>query len=368
VRVALLGAGAGGAAAVAELTAAGHQVSWWARREETLLPFQALGGVRHEGLLGAGLATPRLMTTSLDAAIRDAETVVVALPTFAHGSIARLLASAGWPSRLPVVLNPGHTGGALEFTHAWEMAAGGPRPARPAPPVAELSTLTYVARKLAPGSVTVTGRARTVRAASMPGGEAALVAARTLFPAAAPVADVIASGLSNVNLVLHPPGAILAAAWVEATGGDFTFYVEAMTPGVGRVLEALDAERLAVAGAFGHALPNLLEEMRAIGTVEPDTPPGTPFVEAIAAADANRLIKAPGSFEHRYYREDFGHGVLAFTEIARLAGVPVPVAESLFTIAEHLLGDNLRDRGRTAEAMGIAGLSRAELQRKVRGR
>ena len=53
MRVALLGAGAGGASAVVELTRAGHEVRWWARREETLDPFRAAGGVRHEGLLGA---------------------------------------------------------------------------------------------------------------------------------------------------------------------------------------------------------------------------------------------------------------------------------------------------------------------------
>jgi opine dehydrogenase len=365
MRVALLGAGAGGAAAVAELTMAGHQVHWWARGEGTLAPFRAQGGVRHEGLLGAGLATPAAMTSGLAEVIRDADVAVVALPTTAHGSIARALVAASWPVDRPIVLNPGHTGGALEFTTAWS-SAGGPGVA--VPPVAELSTLTYVARKLAPGSVTITGHARTVRVASLPGGEAAVAAARALFRSASPVPDVIASGLSNVNLVLHPPGAILGAAWVEATGGDFTFYVQGMTPGVGRVLEALDAERLGVAGAFGHELPNLLEEMRAIGTVEPDTAPDTPFAEAIAAADANRLIRAPGSFEHRYYREDFGHCVLAFAEIARVGGVRVPVADSLFTIAEHLLGGDLRAKGRTADAMGIAGLSKSELERKVRGR
>ena len=43
------------------------------------------------------------------------------------------------------------------------------------------------------------------------------------------------------------------------------------------------------------------------------------------AAAANRHIKAPGSLEHRYYREDFGHCVLAFSEIARVAGVEVRV-------------------------------------------
>ena len=70
-------------------------------------------------------------------------------------------------------------------------------------------------------------------------------------------------------MVLHCPGAVLGAAWVEAKRGDFTFYVEGMTAGVARVMAKLDAERQAVAAAFGHALHSLVEEMQAIGTVPP---------------------------------------------------------------------------------------------------
>ena len=80
---------------------------------------------------------------------------------------------------------------------------------------------------------------------------------------------MIASSLANVNLGAAHPGAVLAAAWVEATRGDFRFYVDAMTPGVAGSIEALDRERLAVAAAFGHALPTLTDEMAAIGTAEP---------------------------------------------------------------------------------------------------
>jgi opine dehydrogenase len=360
MRVAILGAGAGGASGVVELTGAGHDVRWWARGHDTLEPFLAGGGVRYEGVLGAGLAVPALMTTDLAEAIAAVDVAVIALPTFAHRPLGQALAAAGWPSSKPVVLDPGHTGGALEFAESfgWQRR----------PPIAEFSTLTYVARKLAPGSVTITGHAKTVRAAALPGGEAALAVAQTLFPSASAVPDVLASGLSNVNLVLHPPGAILAAAWVEARDGDFTFYVEAMTPGVSRVLEALDAERLAVARAFGHRLPDLLGEMRAIGTVDAETGDDVAFASAIAAAEANRSIKAPSSLEHRYYREDFGHGVLPFLEIAGIAGVPTPVAASLFTIAGHLVGRDFREDGRTAATMGIAELSMADLERKVRER
>ena len=49
------------------------------------------------------------------------------------------------------------------------------------------------------------------------------------------------------------------------------------------------------------------------------------------------------------------------------AGVEVPVADALFTIAEQLVGGDLRLRGRTATAMGIEGLTREQLLRKVRG-
>ncbi|HTJ04186.1 MAG TPA: NAD/NADP octopine/nopaline dehydrogenase family protein [Caldimonas sp.] len=355
MKVAILGAGAGGTAAVAELTLAGHDVTLWNRSEQTLAPLIALGGVGYEGVLGQGIARPRAITGDIGEAIAGADVAVVALPTFSHAPVARALAEAGWPNTLPVVLNPGHTGGALEFAHAFR----GVR--RDLPPVAEFSTLTYVARKYQPDRVTVTGRARHVRAAALPGGKKALDAACALFPGASPVGDVLASGLCNANLVLHPPGAVLGAAWVEATAGDFTFYVEGMTPGVARTMRLLDNERRAVAAAFGHALPNLIDEMKLIGTVEQSVTDTQDFVAAIAGGEANKKIKAPGSLEHRYYREDFGHGVLPFIELAQIAGVATPIAQSLFTLAQGLVGADYRKGGRTAEAMGVAGMTRTEL-------
>lgn len=359
MNVIIVGAGAGGAAAVAELTAAGHEVCLWSRSAATLAPFLAQGGIAYEGVLGNGLARPRLMTADLAKAMPGADVAVVVLPTFAHAAVAKDLASAGWEPEKPVVLNPGHTGGALEFQHAFQSLCGR------APPIAEFSTLTYVARKYRPDQVAVTGRAKQVRAAALPGGGEALKMAVALFPGATPTRDVLASGLANANLVLHPPGAILAAAWVEARSGDFTFYGDAMTPGVARVMQRLDEERRAVAAAFGHELPNLIEEMKLIGTVEPSVVDIHDFAAAISGGEANRRIKAPASLDHRYYREDFGHGLLPFLELARIAGVDVPVAAALFALAQPLCSVDFRKSGRTAQSMGIAGLSKAALIEKV---
>jgi opine dehydrogenase len=257
------------------------------------------------------------------------------------------------------VLNPGHTGGALEVRQAFISNACDP------PPIAELSTLTYVARKYAQTRVTITGRAKSVRLAAMPGGEKAAELAKLLFPAARSVPDVLACGLANVNMVLHIPGAVLGAAWVEATGGDFTFYVQGMTGGVARVMRALDDERRAVGRAFNHELPPLTAEMQAIGTVEASTPDIDDFVAAISSGEANRRIKAPHSLQHRYYQEDFCYGLLPFTVIARIGGVDVPLAQSLLQIGRVLLGFDPASAGRTAARMGIADLDRGGLLRLI---
>ncbi|MRX37530.1 NAD/NADP octopine/nopaline dehydrogenase family protein [Aminobacter sp. MDW-2] len=362
MKVAVLGAGAGGAASVAELVQAGNDVHFWARSAETLEPHVKLGGVAYEGKLGEGVAKPALITTDLKAAIDGVDVAVVVLPTFSHSAIASALAAAGWSSTRPVVLNPGHTGGALEFAETFS------RTGRAAPPVVEFSTLTYVARKYRPDGVTVSGRAKQLKAAALKGGSEVLEIAGKLYPGLTPVADVIASDLSNVNMVLHPPAAVLAAAWVEATGGNFTFYVDAMTPGVARVMKQLDNERLAVARAFGHDLPNLVEEMKLLGTVEADVTDTSDFRAAIAGGEANKRIKGPDSLEYRYYKEDFGHGLLPFLEFAKIAGVETPVAHSLYSLAQIAVGTNYRKGGRTAEAMGIAGMSRDQVIQKVRAK
>jgi opine dehydrogenase len=361
MRVTIIGAGAGGTAAVVQLSLAGHAVALWTRSKETLRPFIEIGGIEYDGVFGEGMVRPTIITHDLSRAVADADAILVCLPTFSHRPVARLLAEASLSKTTPVVLNPGHTGGALEFVQALREAGAD------VPPVAEFSTLTYVARKYRPQRVTVTGSAKKVRVAALPGGAAALAAAQTLFKCASPIADVLNSDLSNVNMVLHPPGAILGAAWIEACKGDFTFYVEAMTPGVARVMRALDDERRAVARAFGHDLPPVVAEMQAIGTVEASVKDVNDLSAAISGGEANRKIKAPESLGHRYYLEDFGHGLLPFLAFARIAGVTVPVAEALLRLGGVLTGTDFYANGRTAERMGIGGLTAEQLIARVRG-
>ena len=357
--VAVIGAGAGGAAAVVELSRAGHEVRWWNRNAATIAPFRKAGGLRYEGVLGEGFARPAAFADELGDALDGADLAMVCLPSLAHEAVAGALLDAR--VSCSVLLNPGHTGGALHVAAVFRGRGVEP------PPLAELSTLTYIARKPDKASVRITGAAARVWAACLPGGEEALALAHVLYPVATDARDVIASSLANVNLVLHTPGAILSAAWVEATGGDFRFYVDAMTPGVARSIDALDRERLAVAAAFGHALPPLVEEMAAIGTAAAEAAARGDTRAAIAGGEANRLIMAPESLEHRYYAEDFGYGLVPMLELAKIGGVEAPYAAALVEVASVLRGEDVRATGLTAERLGIAALDRPGLLALVRG-
>jgi opine dehydrogenase len=357
-RVAVLGGGAGGLSCAVGLTQRGHPVRLWNRNPATVAPFRS-GVIGHTGVLGEGSVTVEAVTADLADALAGADVAMVCLPALAHGGVFAGLAELGCAR--PVLLNPGHTGGALHLRQVFTARGV------PPPPVAELSTLTYIARRRG-DQVRITGRAGQVRCGTLPGGDAAAQAAVTLFGATVtPVPDVLASSLANVNLVLHPPGAILAAAWTESTGGAFTFYVDAMTDGVGRVIDGLDAERRAVAAAFGHDLPPLTEEMALVGTVPPDLAGAANPAAAIRAGEANKPINAPDSFAHRYYREDFPYGVRPFQALAEIVGVATPLADALATVASALLGPDAAGPGLDAARLGLAGLDRDGVLRLVRG-
>lgn len=361
MKVAILGAGNGGVSAAVELARGGHQVSLWNRSRSTLEPLIGAGGIHYQGVLGEGFVPLPMISDNLAKVVAGAEAILVCLPTQALGAVADALISVGAVTS-PVILNPGHTGGALEFAEVFR------RRGVAAPPLAEFSTLTYVARKTGPASVSITGRAKTIRAAGFAGDVTALAIAKSLYDCADPVTDVLHTSLCNVNMVLHPPGALLGASWVEATGGDFTFYVQGLSDGVARVMEDLDQERCRVGAAFGHDLPPLFDEMQAIGTIEIAADRKAGLAAAIRAGKANSAIKAPDSLRHRYYQEDFWYGLMPFLALADIAQVDAPVAASLMRLCASALGRAAPAAGRTAEAMGIDRLNRDQLINKVKGK
>lgn len=361
--VAVLGAGHGGLAAAADLTLRGHDVRLFARSEARLNAIRDAGCITLEGAAGAGRATPSSLTVDLAEAVLGADVVMAVIPSTGITELADRLATCLKPEQ-PVFLNPGGTGGALSMAAALRRAgfAGQPR-------LCETSTLTYACRTDETGAgVRVSNVTSDVPFAAFPGelGEELRDVVGQFYPEVRLKPSVLDTGFANINAIEHPPQALLNTGWIEHTGGDFYFYVDGTTPGVGRVIDAVDAERLRLAAALGVEASPFVDIFAAAGYTTAEAASTGSAYEALQASEANRHFRSPATLDHRYVHEDVGHGLVPWAWWARIVGVPTPVIDGLITLASAVNArDYLRD-GLTLERMGLDGVAAADLRRYLR--
>jgi opine dehydrogenase len=348
--VAILGAGHGGCAAAADLTRRGHRVRVHARSAARLAPLRERGGVEARGVQTGFVPLP-VLTTDVAEALAGADLVMLVVPSVAHEHYARALAPLLRPD-LPVFLNPGHTGGGLHFVHELRRAgyAGDVR-------TCETVTLTYIARLEGPATVGIYSYVRRLGFAAFPGRHAGELygLVHPLYPEVVPAGSVLETGLGNMNAVFHPPGMLMNAGWVEATGGGFLFYREGITEAVGRVVAAVDAERMAVAEALGIPARSFLDTFFRAGLTTPEAHASGSIARACRESGPNATIRAPASLDHRYVHEDVGYGLVPFAAFGRLAGVPTPTIDALVHLVSEATGIAYGETGLTLEKMGLAG-------------
>ncbi len=355
--IAVLGAGHGGLAAAADLTQRGFDVRLHARRAETLRPIRDRGGIELRGV-HTGFVPFTAATTDLAEALDGAELVMLVVPSVAHESYAQALAPLLRPD-LPVLLNPGHTGGGLHFAHALRSQGYG-QPLQ----TCETVTLSYICRLEAPATVNIYSYTKNLAFAAFPSRnlDRLLALVTPLFPEIRPAASVLETALMNINAIFHPPGMVMNTGWIEHTRGDFLFYNEGITEGVGRVTAAVDAERQAVGRALGIETPSFLEVFHRAGLTTDAALESGSIARACRESEPNRTIKAPPTLDHRYTHEDVGYGLVPLSALGRLARVATPAIDSLVTLAGLSVGVDFWATGLTLDKMGIAGLTAAGLQ------
>lgn len=347
--IAILGGGNGGFAAAAHLWSLGHRIRLYNRSAGTIRSVAEAGGVHFTGVLGEGFATLEAASISLAEALSGADLVMVCLPAGAFESLALELAPLLDRSP-PVVLNPGSTGGALVFARALRAAE-----CRTLPALGETNTLTYICRKQGASAVYVSSVVRNVRFAALGSSATGEMAAQlaALYPTLNPVPNVLHTALSNVNAILHPPGMILASAWIEHTAGDFRYYYEAATPAVAQVMADLDAERLAIADAWKISQEPFPALFADLGSTTPEAGASGSFLRVLRESEPNQFIKAPATLEHRYLREDIPYGLVPLSALGRALGVRTPVIDSLITLASSISRTDYRAEGWTMEKLGL---------------
>jgi len=351
------GAGNGGLAMAGHLGVLGYPVTLYNRSPERLAGVRWHGGVKVGGAV-EGFGPVRLATSDMGEALREADVVMVVTPATAHRGLAVLMAPHLRDGQL-VVLNPGRTGGALELRTVFaDMGVTA------AVVVAETQTFLYASRAVSPWEARIFRIKNANPFATLPSYwiPDALAVLNGPFPQFVAGGNVLATSLENIGAVFHPALTIMNAGWIEATRGDFDYYLQGITPAVAKVLEGVDAERLAVASALGIRTMSAREWLY----VSYDSP-GRDLYEAIRNTESYRGIRAPQSIEHRYIWEDVPMSLVPIASLGAMLGVATPVTGMIIDLGSMLHGTDYRAAGRTVESLGLAGLTLRQISQLVGG-
>ncbi len=356
-RYAVIGAGNGGKAMAAYLALLGIQVTLYNRTSRHVEIIRLRGGIDLESPTEPhGFGKIYKVTDNMEEALREADIVMVVVPSSAHYDIAKAAAPFLRDDHI-VILNPGRTGGTLEFRYT---LAQENCPANPI--ISEAETFIFASRSEGPSQARIFRIKEAVPLAALPATRTAevLEAIRPAFPQFIDGKNVLQTGLNNMGAIFHPALALLNAGWIEATSGDFQFYVDGVTPSVAKVLEVLDRERVTVASAIGIRARNAMEWLELAYNAT-----GENLYEAMHNQTGYYGIKAPGTLNHRYITEEIPMSLVPIASFGSTYGVSVNGINSIINLACFIHGTDYRRKGRTVERLGIKELSVGELVKFV---
>jgi opine dehydrogenase len=350
----VIGAGHGGKAMAAHLALMGFTVTLYNRTPQHVEIIKKRGGIELDGGESAphGFGKLAKVTSDISEAVKHADVIHVVLPSSAHGDIAMSCAPHLKNGQV-VILHPGRTCGALEFVKVIRDHG-----CKADVTVAEAETFIYASRSDGPAQARIFRIKEAVPLAALPAtrNQQVLDIICEAYPQFIDGVNVLNTGLNNMGAIFHPALTLLNAGWIEATHGDYQFYIDGVTPSVARVLEVLDRERVTVASSLGIRARTALEWLKLAYDTE-----GADLHEAIHNQPGYYGIKAPPTLNHRYIFEDVPMSLVPIASLGMRYGVSVRAMESIIRLGSIIHRTDYWRRGRTVEKLGLERWSVHEL-------
>ncbi|MCI9198698.1 MAG: NAD/NADP octopine/nopaline dehydrogenase [Lachnospiraceae bacterium] len=334
------------------------------------------------GFQREGLAMMEKVTTDVAEAVKGAGIIVVGTTVFGHRPMFEKMIPHLEDGQV-VMLFPDNFGTLLlrkmmrEAGCTKKVIVGG------------WSSSTYGSRidmagKIPTNRVRVYYRAITLRGAAMPASDTeAFIESSKYLPSfdavtygdGPAVADtVLDTALSNVNPVLHCPGAILGVSTMQNYGrifGDdkkkFSIYSHAYCEGISEVQYSFYLEECELAKAMGVSIqPYEKEHFFSRENVLGQEYMGLDYVIPFDEQDPIQYGTGPFTMENRYITEDIPIGCNVYSQLGRQYGVKTPVIDSMIVLAEAILKRDLCSTGYTLDDLGIGNMSKDRLNEYLR--
>jgi opine dehydrogenase len=314
-------------------------------------PIITQGGIKIRGVVGEGFARIDLMTTDAKQALAGAEIVFICVPAYAHQRMAEHILPHLMDGQI-VLLMPGNAGGALEFARLLKQKKMSGHVM-----VAEASSCLFACKKDAPDAIWVRGLKQGLPVAAFPAKHTDQVVRKLqeTFSEFSAARHVLETSLTNINHMVHPPGTLLNTGHIELAKEDWLFFREGVSPAVCHVIEAIDRERVEIIARLNMPPITVLDWL--LQFYSHQGMKGKTLFEAVSTSPVYAASKAPHGIGYRYVTEDVPYGLVPIASIGKQLGLKTPAIDTLISLASMVSGKDWLVEGRTADKMGLAGLS-----------
>ena len=333
-KIAVISSGNGGQSMAAYFSYLGYNVALYARESERVDMFSdnrfvISGEIEAE-------AEVALISSDMEKVIRDAHLIMVTTPAQYHHIVARAMASHLVDGQA-VVLNPGRTFGTLAFSKVLSECG-----CNADIMLGETDTFAFTCRCPQLRKPQIHKIKDSVRLAAHENkyAEHLIGIMREIFSMFSLAESVLQTGFSNVGMIFHPMPILMNITRVEAKE-DFKFYRDGISPLVAGMLEKMDVERVAVAHAYGVAVPTVRQWL-----AECYGSRGDSLYEQIQNTAAYETVIAPTDIDTRYIFEDILTGCVPTSCAGKAVGVSTEVLDTLIKWASILYGRDFYAEGR----------------------
>jgi opine dehydrogenase len=357
--ITIIGGGNGASAAAADLSYRGFKVAWYElpQFESSVAEVIKLKGINIEALPSSGSTSGFVkidtITTDIEKALAGSELVLVIVPSFAQETIARVCAPHLRDDHI-VVLTPGNFGGSIRFRQILQECG-----CREKVTVAEAECMMYACRKKNPTTIWLRGFKRDLGLAAFPATDTDRVLAkvRQLYPHMIKSPDVLVTGLSNLNFLVHLPIVLGNLSNIE-NGTEALFYHAGMTPAIGRMIDAMEAERISLR-KVGLQLRPIFDIMKGYYTYQGAA--GNTIWEFCRTNPVYDGSKLPKTLAQRYLLEDIPYGLIPMLKLLDKFGLPNTHIKLVVDTLCMASGFALYEQARDLKKLGLDHLSGQEL-------
>ncbi len=353
-RAAVLGCGSGGMTMAVDLGLKGFKVN--------LFDFPEYSGnlkmVEEKGFIEAygnleGRVEPDVVTMDMAEAVEGCDALFATIR--AYGAERFILEAARCMEPGQVVMNWSSYLAALRTYRQFRETA--PEGAL----LGEGAILPYFVKPTAPAVLNVFGVKAHLWAAAMPGERTPelMRVVEPFFPNCEAAPNVLYTSLTNPNLQVHVPPALLNTGLWETTGGDLEFYGTLMTPKVAHVMDLVDKERIAVGAKLGLELlpkPEVLKMEYGQYGVSGET-----MYEVYSTFASHRNWRPGLTLDEFAARTAFGedllYGYVFISSLGDMFSIPTPATDTLVSLAGLVLERDFWGEGVSAEDVGLGGMS-----------